>query len=627
MKRLIIPALICAGIFSLGAKAPKDPVLLTVNGQKVTLSEFEYFYHKNDGNEVEHETPEQYLDRFIDYKLKVAQAYAERQDTTAEFRKDFRQYRREISRPYLNDTELEQKILEDSYNHTLEEVKVDHLMLPLDRPELADSLRALLADGKADFSEIARKHSIDPSVRQNGGHYGWIHATEYPYEFEELVYNTPVGQVSEVGRTPYGLHIVRPTERRPNIGSIHGAHILVQIKEGRDSASAKALIDSIYGLLEQHQSFEGLAKKFSDCPSGRNGGDLDWFNRGQMVPEFDDVIFSLGNNEYSKPFTTRFGWHIAKKYESRMPSREAAMEQIKELIGRDSRATRPRLAKGRQLQQEYNTRVDAYGRRFLMDKIEELGYDSASVVLAEDPTPLIFVADSTITIGNFVAANYRLNKRQPDTLQIANRLNDRLISASLVYEDHRLEQKYPEFARQSKEYYDGLMLIASMEKNIWNRPVDDPEGLNAYFLANKDKYAYSTPRWKGYIIYSTSDSIIGLVDRYLKTVRPAPAVLGDSIKASFPQNVRIERVVLPQGENQIVDHMAFNGPAPTIAAGNRWKHYVTYLGHLIDGPEEVADVRGRVTNDWTQDLEKKYVDELRKKYPVKVNKKVLKKVK
>lgn len=625
MKRLLIPALIGLGVLSIAAKAPKDPVLLTVDGQPVTLSEFEYFYHKNDGNEIDHETPEQYLERFIDYKLKVARARAERQDTTASFKKDFRDYRRELAEPYMSDPEVYNTLLENSYQHTLKEVKVDHLMLPLDRPDLADSLHKGLVAGTIDFDAAVKQFSIDPSAAQNGGHYDWIHAGDFPYEFEEIAWETPLNQISPLTKTSFGYHIVRPTAERPNIGEVHGGHILVKLDAGGDSVAAKARIDSLYNMLQQGYNFENLAKEASDCPSKKNSGDLGFFNRGQMVPEFEEVVFNLENHAYSKPFLTRFGWHIAKKYESRKASREETQNMIKQLMKRDMRNVRPRLARAAQLRKEYNTRVDEAGRAKLLATVNELGYDSTLVVLEADTTPLIMVADSTITIGDFLASKYRMSPRLPIASQLNDRLEDRQNSATLVYEDHRLEQKYPEFRNLSREYSDGLMLVASLEKNIWNRPAEDPEGLERYFNEHKQDYAFPEPRWKGYIIYSTADSILTEVKNYLQTAAPAPAVLADSIRANFPTDVRIERVVLPQGENQVVDYIAFNGMKPVF--NTRWAFFTPYLGHIINGPEEVADVRNRVTNDWTQELERAYVEELRAQYPVKVNKKVLKKVK
>lgn len=625
MKKLLIPVLIGIGVLTLAAKAPKDPVLLTVNGEAVTLSEFEYFYHKNDGNEVEHETPEQYLERFIDYKLKVARARAERQDTTASYIKDFREYRSELAEPYLSDSTVYNQLLESAYQHSQREVKLDHLMLPLTNPALADSLRALLADGKADFYELVKNYSIDPSAPQNGGRYEWIRANQFPYEFEEIAFETPLNEISAVARTPYGFHIVRPTAERATSGEVHGAHILVKLEQGGDSAAAKARIDSIYTLLRNGASFEALAKTLSDCPSKRNGGDLGFFSRGQMVPEFENAIFALENGAISEPFTTRFGWHIAKKYESRSKSRDEIIEAAAQIIKRDSRSLRPRQARTEQLRKEYGARIETAGREKLMNEVARLGYDSAAVALATDVTPLITVGDSTVSIGEFLAAGYRIAPAQDAAASIDERLNERLDQVTVSYEDHRLEQKYPEFRNLSKEYSDGLMLVASLEKNIWNRPAEDPEALEEYFKQNREKYAFSEPRWKGYVIYSLSDSLVSAIDTYLKEVAPTPEVLADSLRANFAGKIRIERAVLPQGENQVVDYIAFNGPKPALK--NRWVAFTTYMGHIINGPEEVADVRNRVTNDWTRELEENFVKELRATYPVKVNKKVLKKAK
>ncbi len=624
MKRLIIPALIGLGVLSLAAKTPKDPVLLEVDGKPVTLSEFEYFYHKNDGNEIEKLTPEQYLPLFIDYKLKVAQAREERRDTTAEYRKEFKSFRHELAKPYLQDQKTYDELLETSYNHTQSHRKIDHLMLAPNQRELADSLRQALING-ADFESIVMQHSIDPSKTQDHGHYSWIGAGMFPYEFEEVVYDTPIGQWSQVVGTQFGLHLVRPTAERPYTGEVRAGHILVKMDAKSDSAACKARIDSLYNLLEQGYAFEVLARNNSDCPSAKKDGDLGFFGPGQMVPEFEDVVFNMSNNSYSKPFLSRFGWHIAKRYEVRMRQKEPLIRQIEEQMKRDIRMVRPRLVRAEQLKKELNFRENQAGLDKLYNTADELGYDSAKVVLANDPTPIFLFGDTTVTISDIIATGIRVYPNQgTPSQQLKNRMNGRRTAALLSYEERRLDNR-PEFKRQADEYAEGLMLVASMEDNVWNRPTKTPEDLKAYFNANKEKYAFATPRWKGYVIYSTSDSLKQEVDAFLRDVQPSPEVLGDSLRARFPREIRTERVVLPEGENQVIDYIAFNGPEPKFS--NRFAFFSTYLGHLINGPEEVADVRNRVTNDYTKEIETQFVESLRKKFPVKVNKKVLKKVK
>lgn len=625
MKKLLFPVIACALALGAGAKAPKDPVLMTVDGQPVTLSEFEYLFHKNSDQQLEKESKEEYLQRFIDYKLKVAQARHERQDTTASYKKDFQQYRLELALPYLRDTVMERKILEDSYAHTLENVNIDHIMLSLERKDLADSLHRVLTAGTGDFFALAKQHSIDPSMKQNGGHYGWITAGVYPYSFEEAAYDTPVGKISDVVKTDYGYHIIRVNERRPDAGEIHAAHILVKLDQGDDSVAAKARIDSIYNELKNGARFDLLARKVSDCPSKAQGGDLDWFGRGRMVPEFEDVAFALQPGEISEPVRSRFGWHIIQKIAERRATKRDAINELRGAIARDERSVRPRLSKAEQLKKLYNTHIDEKGRDELLASVTKLGYDSTRTLMMDSPVALFHVGDSTITIGDFMKQNYRMLPRVPQTEQVMEKVNDRMTSATLVYENHRLEQKYPEFRNVSREYSEGLMLFASMEKNVWNAPTDNPEGLKAYFEKNREKYAFSEPRWKGFIIYATNDSLMNAVSDYIESHKPAPEALGDLLKVNFPRNIRIERVVLPEHENEIVDYVGFNGPEPKRSG--RWVNYITYLGHVITAPEEVADVRGKVTNDYVAELEEQWIKTLRERYPVKVDKKVFKKVK
>ncbi|MCM1309473.1 MAG: peptidylprolyl isomerase [Bacteroides sp.] len=617
--------LIAAGVLTLAAKAPKDPVLLEVDNKPVTLSEFEYFYHKNDGNEIEKETPEQYLKRFVDYKLKVAQAREEQRDTTAEFRKEYASFYRELAKPYLQDQPTYDRLLEESYKHTQQHRRIDHLMVPFNKPELMDSLRQALVNG-ADFEEIVAKYSIDPSKSENHGHYGWVGAGQFPYEFEEIVYDTPLNEWSKVINTQYGLHIVRPTKDRTYLGDIHAAHILVQMNEQTDSAAAKARIDSIYNLLLQGQDFAVMARQNSDCPSAAKDGDLGVFGPGQMVPEFEDVAFSLADGEMSKPFLTRFGWHIVKRYETKPRAKEPLIRQIEEMMKHDIRGVRPRTVRAEQLKKELNFRFDEAGREKMLTMGDELGFDSLMSVMKNDPTPLYYVADSVVTIGDYLSTGIRVHPGNgPVSKQLMDRMNGRVMTALIGYEERGLYNKYKDFRRQADEYAEGLMLVASLEDNVWNQPTKNPEGLKKYFEAHKDNYTFSAPRWKGYVVYATSDSLKNEVADYLATVQPAPEVLGDSLKARFPRDIRIERVVLPKGENQVIDYIAFGGPEPKFS--NRYAFFTTYLGHMIDGPEEVADVRNRVTNDYTRELEEKFVEGLRKKFPVKVNNKVLKKAK
>ncbi len=617
MKKLIVPIAILTVGAALWAK-PKDPVLMTIDGQPVTLSEFEYLRHKNAGQQLEEETLEQYLDRFIDYKLKVIQAQKEGLDTTPDFKKEYYSYRRELAQPYLQDTTVMEQVYADAYARTLEDVEMDHLMVSLSDRQRIDSIRQAVING-ADFLELAEKLTVDPSYPRNKGHYGWVRSGVYPVEFESAAWSTPVGQVSEVITTPYGYHLVKVLNRRPAAGEVHASHILVDSQE-------KA--DSIYSMLKNGADFAELAQTNSTCGSAPQGGDLGWFGRGQMVPEFETVAYELADGNISEPFKTRFGWHIVKKHESRMPDKEQTIAKIKAQASRDERAKLPRTARAQQLKKEYKSRIVDEGRKKLLTSIADSGYQAAVSMLQNDATPLFQVADSTVTIRDFLNPVPSVNPRLDAATQIEKSLDGRLNTVILAYENNRLANKYPEFRNIDREYREGLMVYAVSDEHVWQRPAKEPEALEAYFEANREKYNdWSQPRWKGFIIYATADSLIQQVNQFLDDNKPEAANVGKMLKEQFPKHIRIERVVLPAKNNQIVDYIAFDGPEPKFHNSVALRYFTTYMGHIINGPEEAADVRGRVTDDYTRELERQWVDELRKTYPVKVNEKVLKKVK
>ena len=111
---------------------------------------------------------------------------------------------------------------------------------------------------------------------------------------------------------------------------VHAAHI---VKNSGEESGEEALqeIRRIRALLDAGSSFEELADQYSDCP-GR-GGDLGFFARGEMVAEFEDVVFSLAAGQVSDIFRSPFGFHLAKVY-ARRPSRTKPFKEVRGEIER-----------------------------------------------------------------------------------------------------------------------------------------------------------------------------------------------------------------------------------------------------------------------------------------------------
>ena len=210
--------------------AQTDPVIMTVNGQPVLRSEFEYSYNKNNSEGViDKKTVDEYVDLFINYKLKVIAALDEKYDTLKSFKKEFAQYRDQQLRPMLvTDADVEAEA-HRIYDETVKRIGPDglvqasHILLRLNQQapdsEVAaakvriDSIYKALKAG-ADFAELAKKVSEDPGSARQGGLLPFVQRGQFVKEFEDVAFSLQPGQMSDVVQTAYGFHIIKVMEKK-----------------------------------------------------------------------------------------------------------------------------------------------------------------------------------------------------------------------------------------------------------------------------------------------------------------------------------------------------------------------------------------------------------------------------
>lgn len=642
MKHKVLIASLLLGS-ALLATAAKDPVLMKINGKDIKLSEFEYLYHKNSQQQLEKESLEQYVDRFVTYKLKVADAEAAGIDTLASFKREFLGYKADIIKPFLEDTTVREQLVREAYSHKLKNVDIDHFMYSLGRDfsdnqkhmQFVDSIRQCVLNGE-NWEVLAQKYSIDPSVRNNKGHYGFITAGTFPYDFEKVVYETPVGQISKPFRTDYGIHMIRVNAVRDDQGEVRCQHILklfprVRVLTDTMRMATKHKIDSVYALLKAGADFSELAKKESEDPgSAKKGGELPWFGRGRMVPQFDKMAFDLAVGEMSEPFETNYGFHIIKKLETRgTPSLEDSRKSIEQRMSTDKRKDAPRIARINQLKQQYKYKENPNLHKYLTEAIARHGqYDSAFVagVIATSKEPLFTFANKTVPVS--VLAQHLNSKAKLD--------NDAAVSYIETFIEHKSQDEVmdyyadniirdtPEFASLLNEYRDGMLLFEISNRRVWEAAGKDTLGLTNYFEANRAKYNWDAPRFKGIILNAVNDSTLqaAKADIAAMTGQPIDSVT-TALHKKYANNIKMERMLMARGENKSVDYLFFNGPAPE----GKYPCAMVLTGGLISEPQELADVRGQVTSDYQDVLEKRWVDQLKARYPVYIDKKVLKKVK
>ena len=636
-KPFIISALACAAILSASASKNADPVLMTINGKDVRQSEFEYLYHKNNLQQLAPQSIDEYIEMFIVYKLKVADAEAAGLHQTDAFTKEFNGYCAELSRPYLRDSIVEKRLIEEAYARMATSRKVSHIMLPLgstyDEKEAnrmkLDSIRTAIVNGSADFGEMAVRYSSDRSARVNNGSMGYINVNSYPYPFEKTAWETPVGEISPVIEdAPFGFHIIRVEDERPNPGKVEARHIL-KLTNGlseEEGAAKKAQIDSIYNLLANGGDFDAIARAESEDPgSAANGGRLGWFGPGEMVKEFEDAAFGLKDGGISAPFKTAYGYHIVQTLAHRgIGTLAEESERIKAAISRDMRSVMPETERLTQLKAELGVKIDSTG---LMQARSRMTGDSPAEQLKSlqtDNTLIATVGNRTISIGdviNYIPSN--VLEGANDAFTVLNSGLENKINETVVEETRKnLAENNSEYRNLTNEYRDGILLFEISNRNVWERSASDTEGLQKFFSANRAKYTWDKPHYKGYVIFATNDSIAGEAQKYLAANQVENDSLVSVMRANYGRNIKIEKVVTGDGENAIVDNVAFNSERPE--APGRWTAWFGYAGRVIDAPEEANDVRGAVASDYQQQLESEWIKDLRKKYKIKLNKKALK---
>lgn len=639
-NRLFTGAVAALTFLSLAAKSD-DPVLMKIDNKDIKKSEFEYLYHKNNQQQIEKQSLDKYLDMFVLYKLKVADAEAAGIDTTKTFLSEFRGYQADLMRPYLEDSSVIDQMVKDNYERYKEDVDVSHIMIPIEgvgtsrekQKRIADSLRNCVLEGQS-FEDIAVQNSIDPSVKRNKGHMGFISAGKFPYTFEDAAYSTPVGSLSEPVATDYGFHIIKVHARRPSKGSVLVKHIMKLIPKTATPEEAdqkKNQMDSIYKLVLAGADFEELAKKESDdTGSARKGGELPWFGSGEMVPEFEKVSFELPKDSISKPFATAYGIHIIKKMDSKgVEPFEVMSGKIKNMLMNDERGTLPRTRKIESLKKEFNLKLNQKVYDAFIDDINKSGgIDSVFISRYAGSNETLFTyagkKEPLKTLIDRIKGRGKMDK-YGSTRAVEQMLGIMEDDAVLDQERSLLPQKYPDYRNLINEYRDGMLLFEISNRKVWDGASKDKEGLEAYFQANKSKYKWDAPKYKGLLIQVTNDSIAEGVKNSLKNLGSDTIV--KALRDEFGKNIRVEKVLVAKGDNAKVDALVFGVKPETEKADSRFPVCFVANGEIISAPQEAADVRGQVTADYQNVLEEKWVAELKAKYPVKINKNVLKKIK
>jgi peptidyl-prolyl cis-trans isomerase SurA len=636
MRIYLLLSVFCFLSFSAAGQVkevPKSLPLFTVGKTTLSTDEFLYTYRKNHQNNADGFTEKnvnEYLDLLVIFKLKVAEARARGLDTTAKFNTEFKTYREELKKPYRTEPDALDKLTKETYQHLTEEVKVAHILINLKPDALpADTLAAYQKisnlkkriEAGESFEKLANEFSEDPSAKYNNGDLGYFTALQMVYPFEEASYKTPVGQLSIV-RTQFGYHLIKVKDKKAARGEVEVSHILLRTSTANDE-KVKGTIFSIYDQLKGGRSWDEVCKEYSEDKNTKDaGGRLRPFGVGALpsVPEFEVVAFSLQNaGEISDPFQSGLGWHIIRlEKKIPLPPYKEMEASLKRRVGRDERLQLSQQALNEKRKKEYGFVEEKSIKQSVFalsdsSLIRGTWRNNADQVLAGQK--LFSVYGSSFTVRDFlshVLTNQKISNLSPSAY--INQLYESFVEEKiLAAEEEKLKRENPDFKNLLTEYYEGILLFEIMEHEVWNKASIDSTGQLNYYERNKDKYN-AGDRVEARIFTAQDKSLIDEI----KTKISKGDTLKDADLRKFKsiQNFR----AYEKKDSKIVDKISWStGLHETEADG---LFYIVEIKRLIPpGLKTFEEARSQVISDYQDYLEKNWVADLRKKYPVKINKK------
>ena len=619
----------------------QEKPILKIDDDEVYISEFEQIYWKNKKENIAtKEDLDDYIQLFVNFKLKVKAAEEMGLDTSKKFKDELAGYRVQLERPYLIDTSINENLINEAYYRTLNEVSASHIMVQLSpNPSPKDTLAAFrkiediklkINSGIASFEELAEEVSEDPSAKFNKGNLGYFNAFKMVYPFECAAYNTPVGKISKIIRSKYGYHLVKPNNIRKAKGRTRTSHIMITINpKTKDIKAAENKINSIYKELTlQNKTFEALANEYSeDRKSAKRGGEIGWVSSADnFYPSFKETVFSLKDDEeFSKPFQTPNGWHIVKRLEFEPVGDLNSMKyELKNKIQKDSRAQKTKASFINKLKAEYNTK-ESFNPKILFDLVKKKGINDQNFKEFNNnkvlKTPILTFNDLTFSNIDFIQYLIKGNLYEKciNNIDLVKIHFQKFVAKELIeYEKTQLEKKHPDFRALMKEYRDGILLFEISDQKIWSKAVKDTTGLKKYFNNNRTLWQYPN-RINGTLFTSNSKKIINRAYKLIVKGR----INNDSIIALLNKE---DALNISYKEKNIDDFKNYNtsfdnlndGANKPIYANGKW--YLFFVKEkLVTRTKEFNEAEGIIVSGYQSFLEESWLRSLKEKYNIEIN--------
>jgi peptidyl-prolyl cis-trans isomerase SurA len=641
------PKALATAAFIIGSTATGlAQTIFTYGGKPVSKQEFLKAYNKNNTSEQPTDKSyRDYLDLYTRFKLKVQAAYEQRLDTLPAQLAELTGFRNQVVDNYMNDEASVNLLIKEAAERSKKDIEVAHIFVAADEHAAAEdiaraqekirNIEQRLQNGE-DFSQVAIQVSEDPAAKSNKGKIGYITALVLPYVMENAIYATAPGKTTAPVRSHIGFHIFKNLGERPAIGKVNVAQILLGYSPEateQQKAASRRLADSLIIVLKNGADFKELALLYStDNTTYQAGGEMMEFGVGRYAPAFEQAAFALDKDgAVSAPFETEYGVHIIKRIKrSPLPADLNDKNFQESLRTQVLQSDRMNVAKNilfdkikkevlfKPLSTAPMPYVIAYGDSLLQGKNPQKG------TYVKENTGLFLIKDKLYKVSDwkdFLQSMMRLeNMRHLPASQLFESFKERTIFD--YYRDH-LEDYNPEFAYQLHEFKEGNLLFEIMQRKIWDVANADSVGLQRYYTSNKDKYWWEASA-EAVIFTANSEAA---AEEAKKKLEASPATW-KSIAENSNGNLQADSGRFELGQIPVYERTNFTDGLITANVKNETDNTITFA-YIIKvyrdrSPRSFSEARGFIVNDYQLMLEEKWIDELKKKYPVKIKESVVK---
>lgn len=642
-------------LFSSSSLAQNKKVLLSIGDENITVGEFYNVYEKSNsqGDVIDKKSMEEYLNLYINFKLKVKEALDLRMDTNSAFISELDGYREQLAKPYFVDESINEDLFAEAWDRKQKDVRASHILIKID--ENASPEDTLIAYNKVmdfrnrimngeNFGDLAVEMSEDPSARDreatgrrpfmrgNRGDLGYFSVFDMVYPFESGAYNSEVGDVTLPIRTQFGYHLIKLDDKKNAMGQAQVAHIYFMIPPNAtaaDSARVEKKANKVYQeILDGKPYIDAVSEYSEDKGSAKAGGLLPWFGVNRMVPEFIEIVYQLNDSgDIAKPLLTAYGWHIVQlKGKKPIKPYDEIKDELKKKVLKDSRAEKSKDIIVEKIKKDFKFKEYSKAKNSFYTVV-----DSSILIGKWEISNADGLEKTLFKIGNkkytqkdfadYLFANQKNQTRVAVDIYV-NKEYDKFVNEKcLDYFDSNLEKTYPEFDLLMKEYRDGILLFELTDEKVWSKAIKDTTGLKEFYNKNKNNYMWDERLDASVYTVRDPEILDDVQAKVFEGVSDYEILLlynNDSIT-----NVAVESEKFLKGENKIIDSIEWEvGNSKDIINGEETS-FVLVREVLPPQIKEMNEARGLIIADYQNYLEAEWIKLLKEKYNVKINKKVL----